>query len=84
MSAEIRKLNKISNSSIMTLDEIERMRKDIKVGFEKVEKATLSLDKTRKIEEPGSWKKVEAFSEQEKFPLVQSDIDQMVKRLNII
>jgi len=79
---EIQKLSALNYTSNLVLNEVEQLRNDVKNGLEALEKTTKSLDKSIKPKE--DWRIVHTPKESEKYPLVQSDADQIIKKLNII
>ncbi|PIP95756.1 MAG: hypothetical protein COW00_00445 [Bdellovibrio sp. CG12_big_fil_rev_8_21_14_0_65_39_13] len=79
---EIQKLSALNYTSNLVLNEVEQLRNDVKNGLESLEKTTKSLDKSIKPKE--DWRIVHNPTESEKYPLVQSDADQIIKKLNII
>lgn len=83
-SPQIRKLNNIYNSNLALADEVTGLRMDVKKGLKAVEKATRELDKTKKTEEAGAWRKVENRSAESFRPLVMSNMESAIKKLDIL
>lgn len=82
--ATIKKLSSLYNSNLVLTDEVAGLRSDVKEGLKKVEKATRDLDKANKPDEVGAWRKVEIASENTFRPLVKSDVETALKKLNIL
>ena len=83
-SPQIRKLNSIYNSNLALTDEVAGLRLDVKKGLKRIEKATQELDKTKKAEEKGAWRKVENPTDETFRPLVLNEIESSIKKLDII
>lgn len=79
---EIQKLSNIYYSNTLILEEMGQLRNDIKDGLKTLEKTTKSLDKS--IKPPEDWRVVHNPTEAERYPLVQSNADQIIKKLNIL
>jgi hypothetical protein len=83
-SPQIRKLNNLYNSNLALTDEVAGLRLDVKKGLKRIEKATRELDKTKKAEEVGDWRKVENPTDETFRPLVLNEFESAIKKLDII
>ena len=85
MAGNIRQLNNIFNSNIMIADELSFLRDDVRKGLKKVEKATAALKNKDEVNNsPGAWRDVPRQTEADRYPLVRSDVETMMKKLDII
>lgn len=86
MDKSIRALRSLNNNSILMHDELVSLKNAIKDGLRDVVEANKKLDPAHeeKSNEVGAWRKVEPYSESKMRPLVQSDVEQAMKKLDII
>tara|TARA_R110002072_G_scaffold64203_4_gene159617 strand:+ start:62140 stop:62394 length:255 start_codon:yes stop_codon:yes gene_type:complete len=84
MAINSRDINKLHNNSVLLYDEVSTLRRDMKAGFKKVVEANRELDPANKKQEVGAWRKVEDPSVETERPLVKSDADRILKKLDII
>ena len=82
--ATIKKLSSLYNSNLVLTHEVAGLRSDVKEGLKKVEKATRELDKANKPDEAGAWRKVARPTDETFRPLVKSDVETALKKLNIL
>lgn len=86
MSGIVRRLNAIYNSNVVMSDEITALKQALKKGVSEIVEANRELDPSYDSEkyEVGAWRKVEDFDESAQRPLVQSDLEKSLKKLDII
>ena len=85
MAGELKRLNSIYNTNLGIADELSFLRRDVNEGLQKIEKATISLKNKNKVDEkPGAWRKVANPTIDEQYPLVRSDVEQFMKKLDIL
>lgn len=84
MAINVRHINKLHNNGVLLHDEVTGLRQDIKAGFRKVVEANEKLNPNYKTEEPGAWRKVEDPGVDQQRPLVQTDAERLLKKLDIL
>lgn len=78
----IQKLGNIQYTNTLILNEVELMRREVIEKLKDLNSTTASLDKSK--EPPKDWRIVPSIREAERQPLVKSDVETMMKKLNII
>ena len=84
MAINARHINKLHNNGVLLYDEVTGLRQDIKAGFRKVVESNEKLNPKYKTEEPGAWRKVEDPTVDQQRPLVKSDAERLLKKLDIL
>ena len=82
--ATIKKLSSLYNSNVVLTDEVAGLRSDVKEGLKKVEKATRELNKANRPDEVGAWRRVDNPTDETFRPLVKSDVETALKKLNVL
>lgn len=83
MSRILKRLNSIHNSNILQYDQLVSMENKLSHKFDELKKVTENL-KGNQEPEVGAWRKVPDPTVSEEAPLVQSDVEQFLKRLDVI
>lgn len=86
MVSSVRKLNAIYNRNVLIHDELSEIKESIKKGLSEVVEANkvLSPSYVSPHEQLGAWRRVEDYSENDQRPLVKSDADRLLRKLDII
>lgn len=78
----VRGLSNLNQTTTMVLEELDIMKRSLVEELKELKATTQALDKSKKP--PEDWRKVSEPRESDRQPLVQSDVETMMKKLNII
>ena len=81
---KIPKLDTVNKNTSYITEQLEGLHKDVKEGLKVLNKSVKALDKEYKETSVGAWRKVPEPTPSEQYPLVSSDIETKLKKLDII
>ena len=81
---DIKVLSSINSNTRHSIKELEGLRRDLNQGLQELKKATEELNSKKKVKSEGDWRKVEILTEEQVRPLVKSDAQQALKKLDIL
>ncbi len=82
----IKALNRLNNNSVLLHDEVVALKNAVSDGLKEVARANRELNPEydKRATEVGAWRQVEPYKEENYRPLIKTDVQQALKKLDII